>query len=311
MRRNFTIFFILISVIFFCACASNNTIKKKPKYLIFGMKEINKGTLWYQKGCYKRALEHFFRAHELFTAFDHIGGIAMSMNNIGNIYRMLGDTQNALLFFEESFSLYSDVKDYKGMLQCLSNKAAALIEVDRLSEATEVINLAEEIVPKIGKSFVPLLNNRGILLIKKKEYGRAEEFLKQALANTNSTHLSEFATVNFSLGRLMFTTERYEKAISYLNAALDSDRLLGFHKGIADDLAVIGSVYLCQIKNKLAINFFKRSIKIYALIGAHEKVSIIMAKMQEASKQTDIDSGVTEHFINNWLDGNIFEEPCK
>jgi hypothetical protein len=72
-------------------CAGGNAVKKKPEHIVSGMKEIQKGTTWYQKGCYKRSLEHFFRAHELFAASDQLDGVAMSMNNIGNIYRIMED----------------------------------------------------------------------------------------------------------------------------------------------------------------------------------------------------------------------------
>ena len=91
--------------------------RKKTEQIIFGMREINKGTLWYQKRCYKRSLEHFFRAHRLFAASDSLKSMVMSLNNIGNIYRITGETENALLFFDESISIYTEIKYNKGRAQ--------------------------------------------------------------------------------------------------------------------------------------------------------------------------------------------------
>ncbi len=311
MMKRFNTIAILIAVLFFFGCAVGNAVKKKPGHLISGMKEIKKGTAWYQKGCYKRSLEHFFRAHELFTASDQLSGIAMSMNNIGNIYRIMEDTDSSLLFFEESISIYQDIKDYSGLIQALSNKAAVLIDSDRLKEAAGVLRLAEDIAQKNSIPANHILNKWGILFIRQKEYGRAEEMLNSALANTDPANYSEYATVNFALGTLMCETGRYEEAVYFFKAALDADRLSGFHKGIADDLSAIGDINFSQGKYEPAVNFFKRSIKIYALIENRKKVSEIMDQLVKAAKKTGMDISITEHFVKNWLEGKSFESPCN
>jgi tetratricopeptide (TPR) repeat protein len=87
-----------------CACATADTAKNLlPPDTIAGMNELNKGNHYYQKGCYPQAFEHFFKAHERLVASDHMAGVAMSLNNIGNVYRATGDLNSALLFYEEAF----------------------------------------------------------------------------------------------------------------------------------------------------------------------------------------------------------------
>ena len=309
--KRFNAFVILIAVLFLFGCAGGNAVKRKPGHLISGMKEIKKGTAWYQKGCYNRSLEYFFRAHELFAASDQLDGVAMSMNNIGNIYRIMEDSDSSLLFFEESISIYRDIKDYKGLVQALSNKAAVLIDGDSLEEAAGILKSAEDIAQKNNIPTGHILNNWGILFIRQKEYKRAEEILNSALANADSENYSEYATVNFALGNLMRETGRYEKAVYFFKAALETDRLSGFYKGIADDLGSIGDVNFSQGKYEPAVNYFKRSIKIYALIQNRSKVSEIMKKLDIASEKSGQDISVTKHFIDKWLEGKDFESPCK
>ena len=304
-------FVILIAILFLFGCAGGNAVKKKPEHIISGMKEIRKGATWYKRGCYNRSLEYFFRAHELFAASDQLDGVAMSMNNIGNIYRIMEDIDSSLLFFEESISIYQDIKDYSGLVQALSNKAAVLLDSDRLEEAAGVLRLAEDIAQKNSIPANPILNNWGILFIRKKEYSRAEEILNSALANTDPADHSEYATVNFALGTLMRETGRYEKAVYFFKAALDTDRLSGFHKGIADDLGAIGDISFSQGKYEPAVNYFKRSIKIYALIENRNKVSEIMGRLVKAAEKAGLDISITEHFVKNWLEGKAFESPCK
>ncbi|MBC8199888.1 MAG: tetratricopeptide repeat protein [Desulfobacterales bacterium] len=304
-------FVILIAVLFLFGCAGGNAAKKKPEHIISGMKEIKKGNTWYQKGCYKRSLEYFFRAHELFAASDQLDGVAMSMNNVGNIYRIMEDIDSSLLFFEESISIYQDTRNYTGLIQALSNKAAVLIDSDRLEEAAGVLKSAEDIAQKNSISTNHLLNKWGILFIRQKEYSRAEKILNSALANTDPADHSEYATVNFALGTLMRETGRYEKAVYFFKAALDTDRLSGFHKGIADDLSAIGDIHFSQGKYEPAVNYFKRSIKIYALIENRKKVSEVMDRLVKAAKKAGLDISITKHFVKNWLEEKAFENPCK
>ena len=304
-------FFIPLFALFCFACAGGNSGKKIPEHITAGTKEMTRGIDTYNNGCYKDSLEYFYRAHELFVASDQLSGVAMSLNNIGNVYRITGDFESALLFFDEAFAIYSDMDDPLGGVQVLSNKVAALIDGDRLEEAEEVLNMTEEMAKENRILFGPLFSNRGILLIKKTEYSRAEELMQTALANTDPENPSEFATVNFAFGNLMLETQRYEKAIDFFKTALKADRLSGFNKSIADDLAAIGSAYLKLGKDELAVNFLKRSVEIYALIGNHKKVQNIMKKLEKVSEKTGIDLSITKHFVNRWLEGKTLESICE
>lgn len=304
-------FLILLVAVFFFACAGGNSVKKKPMHLTSGMKEIKKGTAWYQRGCYKRSLEHFFKAHELFAASDQLSGVAMSMNNIGNVYRIINDINSAVLFYEESYDIYTDIKDNHGVVQALSNKAAAMIDGEMLEEADSVLDTAEEIAQKSGISLIPLHINRGLLFIKKKEFKRAEEILENVLEITDTENLAKFAAANFVLGNLMLETKRYKKAVDFFETALVADRSSGFHRGIAGDLAAIGSICHNQGKNELAAKYFKRSIKIYALMENKEKVRHIMEQLEKVAEKTGMDISVTKLFVNRWLDGKAHASPCR
>ncbi|MEA1948540.1 MAG: tetratricopeptide repeat protein [Thermodesulfobacteriota bacterium] len=309
--KRFNAFFILLFALFCFACAGGNSAKKMPEHITAGTKEMAGGIARYNKGCYKDSLEYFCRAHELFVASDQLSGVAMSLNNIGNVYRITGDFNSALLFFDEAFAIYSDMGDPLGGVQVLSNKVAALIDGGRPAQAEKVLNIAEEMAKKNRILFGPLLTNKGIILIKKMEYSRAEELMQTALANTDPENLLEFATVNFGLGNLMFETQRYEKAIDFFKTALKADRLSGFNKSIADDLAAIGSACLKLGEDELAVNFLKRSVEIYALIGNHKKVQNIMEKLEMVSGKTGSDLTITKHFVNIWLEGKALESPCE
>ena len=77
-----------------------------PEHISAGSVQTSKGMPFYERGCYARALEHFYRANELFTAIGDSRGMAMSMNNIGVVYRGMGEAAAAIPFFEDALRMY-------------------------------------------------------------------------------------------------------------------------------------------------------------------------------------------------------------
>ena len=220
------------------SCAGSQTVPQEPDLLQPARKELHKGTGWYQKGCYHKALTHLSGAHELFTALDDLPGIAMSLNNIGNVYGRTGDTESAILFFESSHAIYRDLDDHNGAVLALSNKAAMMIQNNDLEDAEATLDAAQKLVDRTsGKKHAALLKNRGVLLAGKKKYPEAEALLMEALAVSDPQNNAEAAAIHFSLGNLMAENNRYDEGIAHYRKALSFDRQSGFHAGIADDHA--------------------------------------------------------------------------
>jgi len=97
----------------------------------------------------------------------------------------------------------------------------------------------------------------------------------------------------------------------YFDAALAADQASGFYKGIADDLAAMGSVCLEKDDAVNAAKFFKRAIQIYALIGLSGKTGRIMEQLESVAQKADLDIAVTRHFVTLWLEGGAGESPCR
>ncbi len=108
----------------------------------------------------------------------------------------------------------------------------------------------------------------------------------------------------------MIKTNLYDKAIKYLDKAIDSDRKTGCYHGLADDLAEIGKVRLKQGMGSDAAKYLKRSAKIYALMGDKEKANTIMVLLENTAKKENIDFSVTKYFVNRWLNGEILGNSC-
>jgi len=255
---------IVLSPLLF-ACASGKTKKESPPHVSSGAREMQKGLEWYQKGCYEKSLEYLFRAYDLYSASDALDGVAMSLNNIGTIFRIMGEYEKAISFLDESYAIYSDLNNQEGALRALSNKAAALIDAGALGEAEQVLQSAMQELPSAGNKRLPtpLLQNQGVLLTKKGSFDAAEEVLDTCLNQADSLDPSGMASLHFAFGNLMLKTDRPSEAIVSFEKALFIDRELGFYNGMADDLFSMGQAYLKLGKEQKAVATWKRSAKIY------------------------------------------------
>lgn len=276
-----------------------------------GYERIEKGMSYFQKGCSKRALEQLYSAHELFVAANHQPGISMSLNNIGAVYRSMGDPESAYPFFHEAYRLYVEKGDREGALQSLCNAAAALIDENKLEEGEKVLDEAAILAKQDGRSsFLPLLRTRGILLTKKKDYKEAEALLKKALDEVNKDDKEKSATANFAIGNLYFETNRYAEAIRYFEVAKLADKEAGFYRETADDLYYIGACHYNLGNDAKAVEYWQQCVQTYAILGMKEDVQEVMEDLRDAAERSAIDIDLTEIFVNHWLEGKVPDSIC-
>ncbi|MBW2173104.1 MAG: tetratricopeptide repeat protein [Deltaproteobacteria bacterium] len=311
--KQLNVLLVIVFLVLLFSCAGGKPAKQIPRHLTAGHKQTKKALQWYQKGCYKRSLEYFFRAYELFSAADVLDGVAMSLNNIGTIYRITGNYEEAVSFFDESVATYSDLNDQEGVVKALSNKAATLIRAGKLDKAELVLEEAIQVLPAGSNEglLVPVLQNRGVLLTKRESYEDAEKVLDRCLNQARSLDPMGMASLHFAYGNLMLKTGRSTDAIGSFEKALSIDRELGFHRGIADDLFSIGQAYVKLGQDEKAVRSWKRSAKIFALIDQAHELHETMNHLREAAQKAGVDISVTEAFVERWHDGELYESPCK
>jgi tetratricopeptide (TPR) repeat protein len=307
MKINVTVaLLILLSLIW--ACTTTRKEISAPEAVESGLKEIQKGNSLHSRGCYQRAASHFFKAHAEFTAADYLPGIAISLNSIGNVYQADGDVENAVAFFDEAVAINTEIGDRQAVLQTLSNKAAALISADQLDRAETLISETEN---STAAPFPPLLINKGILLIKKKSYTQAQSILEDTLSRVDKKDSASQAKINFALGRLMSMKGNTSGAIEYFSRALDSDRSVGFYEGMAGSLSHLGDAFLKQGAPEKALKYYKRAVKMYALIGDRPNAGRLMDKLEQVAASTGADIRLTVYFVKTWLEDKTRHGPCR
>ncbi len=305
--KTLVVFFLILPALISCGKA----VKTGPPHMTAGNEQLTRGMPYYQKGCYKRAIEYFLRAHELYTSYNQLEGVAMSLNNLGVAYRGLDEPESALILFREAQKIYAGIGNPAGLRQALCNEAAALMDTGDLKGAEKALDEASTVgVGVETKPFIPLISNRGVLLTKKKEYEKAESMLRSALAMSDPENHSDTAVVNAALGHLMLEKGDHRQAIEHFERALDADRQAGFHKGIADDLRYIGEAFEKLREDRRAVESWRESIKIYALLGLEDAVDDLLDRLRAAAGRASVNIELTEFFVNHWLEGRMTEGLC-
>ncbi len=272
--------------------------------------QISKGMPFYERGCYGRALEHFYRANELFTAVGDSRGMAMSMNNIGVTYRAMGEAAAAIPFFEDAIRMYGSLGDQEDARQTLSNLAAAQADAGNYAAAEKNIN--EALKMRVGwKPFAPAMTVKGILLQKKGDLQGAEVMFKEALSHIGKRNPDGAAAANYAMADLLLGTARHKEAIPYLEKAFEADRDAGFYRGVADDLTALGGCHAGLREDLAAVNNWEQSVRIYALLGMEEKVRTTMALLEDAAKRANRDISLTRTLVERWLKGETTDSICE
>jgi tetratricopeptide (TPR) repeat protein len=275
-----------------------------------GTEQISLGNSAYRQGCYTAALKSYYRAYEIYSASDQPAGVAMSLNNMGNVYRAKGEPAGALQYFEEPGTLYARSGDKQGLRQVLANHAAALIDLGRLDKAEAALARAEKLDLPDNPGFLPLIIDRGILLTRLGDFKAAEKMLNTALAKPQTSD-PDAAAAHYAMGKLKLDLGQIKTAAGYFQAALKADQAAGFYAGMADDLQRLGDAHSRLGEPDAALDYWKRSVRIYALIGNIQETGAVMQKLRAEAARTGASLEIVEAFVKNCRDSRNRDRLCN
>ena len=271
----------------------------------------NKAVGLYAKGCYPQALKYFNEAHERFSAADDLQGVAHSLESMGNTYYQMQDLESALRIYDEAFSICGINCDLHGAIRTMTNKAAVLIEINRLSDAQSVLDQADALSRPNSLLQSLRLKTRAMLLLKQGHTRQAGEMLNQALSHASTAAPSALAGIHYTLGYLFRSNGNTAQAVKNFSAALALDRAAGAYHDTAKDLAALGACHAQSGEHKAAVAYFKRSAKIFALVRDAGRVRDVVQQLQTSALKADEDIRPTLTWVKQWLEGQTESDICR
>jgi tetratricopeptide (TPR) repeat protein len=309
--RFFRPFLLIVTACTYLACASGTPPRKVCEDIHQGIRYLNKGTADFNKGCYRKALEQIQESHERFAIVDDLPGSAASLNTLANIYYRLGDFESALLVYNEAIALFEQLDQRTAQTRALANKAATLIAAGRLDEASQVLGHADEISQDSNALHGLRLKTRALLRMARNDFQGAEDLLVAALRHASETNPALCADIHYTLAHVKLTLRHPQDAVSHLNSALKLDRSAGAYFSIGLDLAALGSCFEDLGDDVEAVSFYKRSLKIFALLEAHDKVQWVQSRLKTSANKAGLNLEAILHWTDQWLAGRNQAGLCR
>ena len=247
------------------------------------------GSRYYDEAQYKKALDFFFLALKENILVDNDKGIIESYNSIGKTYLAAGKIDSAENYYKKAMEIAVVFNDPHLLIRCKNNAGEIFLARKDFASALSLFNEAYRSIknPEKNEDSAVLLHNIGVAQKRLGNYSEAEADLLKALAlNKKRNKIKEAALDTYILASLFSKESRYSEALTYINKALEMDKLIENSYGIAQDLYAKGIIQQKTGALKAAYYTFKRDALVLEslalpseLINCLEKLEILAKKL--------------------------------
>jgi CHAT domain-containing protein/Tfp pilus assembly protein PilF len=246
---------------------SSTTNKEKADSIVAeGMELYRQGTA----DSLRQAIKKWEEALSLYQMVGDRGGEATTLNNIGAVYRALGEKQKALNFYNQALPLYRAVGDRGGEAVTLNNIGLVYSDLGEKQKALEFFNQALPIRRAVGDrgGEATTLTNIGAVYDALGEKQKALNFYNQALPIFRAVgdYSGEAATLN-NIGGVYNALGEKQKALEFFNQVLPLSRTVGNRGGEATTLNNIGNVYNALGEKQKALEFYNQALPLSSAVG--------------------------------------------
>ncbi|MGB0891919.1 MAG: tetratricopeptide repeat protein [Flavobacteriaceae bacterium] len=190
-----------------------------------------------------------------------------------------GIIAEALLYYQKGLETYKSINNQEGVAMCMNNIGELYFEQGKVHLALANFQRGLDLSEKIDYKEGVASNNRslGDYYYAQKEFDKALECYEMSLKINKELEDQESIGYCFSdIGNIYELKKDYEQALSFYMKALQLHESIGDRLGTAKSLSNIAFIHKLRGSHKVALNFFKRSLDIYEKVGDNAGVSAAM-----------------------------------
>ncbi len=201
--------------------------------------------------CAHTAIRHYSRTHKL-------GAIAKVYNNMGLVYKMMGENQRVRAHLEKG-----------------------------LAYTQQAIAINQSI--GAGQSLSDNYVNMGIIYEDLGQYERGRECFMKALAinDLNNAKPEEYRVIYNDLGKNSIVQGQYEQAIVYLNKALAINQQLNRSSSLVHNYRNLATAYFGLKKTEQAVRYGEKAIQLVERTGDAPLTQSVYKMMAQMYAKTD------------------------
>lgn len=212
------------------------------------------------------SLEFCQKALELANANNFLSLKAAIINNIAITKKNLGNLDEAICLYDESFEICNRIGDKTGIAKILNNKAEILKKQDgRIKEAEQMYAEALHILRQLGdkRRISVVVNNLGEIKSYQDNFIEAEKFYNESLEISRQLcDKRGISEVMYNIGCLYKIQGKTKEAEEIYKECLDIRRELGDKRGISTTLNSLGFLNLENGKTANSKEFYLEAIKL-------------------------------------------------
>ncbi len=200
------------------------------------------------------ALNYATEALELAKQLNYAKGLAASYNDIGVIFRLRGQFDNALENYLEAYRNYSSIEEREGLAKVLNNIGTIYSLKAEYDKALDNYLESYEILQSLGSTekIIGSLNNIGNVYREQEEYEQEE--YEQEEYEQEEYEQEEYEQEEYE-------QEEYEQALAFYEQALELQKTLDKESQF-DPLTNIGNIHFSQRNYDRALEVYFESLEI-------------------------------------------------
>ncbi len=219
---------------------------------IFLLNWLTYAYLWFHRDT-DRAAKTVEEAYQLAKTHNDIGGLAFSLNQLGNVAKRRNDYQQAEDYYKQSMV-------YDKMIDSAFGVASNLLDLGLIAQIHG-------------------------------DYQQAKDYFEQSLAIQDSINDQRGKAVNYSnLGLLAFETSNYDDAEAYFQQGVTISQAINHQTGVAHNLYRLSATQFIQSKVQEARDGFEQTMPIFEEINfPHGVVWCLNGLCRAAIQQDEIE----------------------
>ncbi|WGV27941.1 CHAT domain-containing protein [Halotia branconii] len=227
----------------------------------------------YQQGTaesLRQAIGKLQEALKLWQQVDDKPWEAITLNNIGRVYDLLGEKQQALKYYNQALPIFRAVKDGRGEATILNNIGLVYNSLGEKQQALKYYNQALPISRAVEdrRGEATILNNIGLVYNSLGEKQEALKYYNQALPILRAVEDMGMEAITLSnIGGVYNSLGEKQQALKYLNQALPIHRAARDRRGEATTLNNIGLVYNLLGERQQALKYYNQALPINRAVG--------------------------------------------
>ena len=242
----------------------------------------NIGTIYFHRGNYQLALDHYLRSLKYKEALGQENGVASLQCNIGNIYNNQKQFEQARNHYNQAQEVFIRLGNKRGISYTHNNLGVIYEETGELDRAINsylsAFEIDKELGDKVGMAFSYF--NIGEIYRKTNRFSLAKEHYNMSLGIAQEiSHAISIGRALAGLAKLAMSSNEINLAVTHATAALEVARASVDNTSEMLALEILTEAYERLNNAQLSLTYFKKLAALKDVIQK-EEASLALAESQ-------------------------------